>query len=129
MEFFFNGVYFFNMKQFGIQKKEHIKLQNEMKAVFQKGKQYSDKYIKIFILKNNRDQLRFAVAINKKFGTAVLRNKAKRQIRDLFRCHKGKINKGYDIIFFLRNEFNSISFFEKTAHFIKLLERSGLIEH
>ncbi|MBU1076279.1 MAG: ribonuclease P protein component [Spirochaetes bacterium] len=117
------------MKQFGIQKKEHIKLQNEMKAVFQKGKQYSDKYIKIFILKNNRDQLRFAVAINKKFGTAVLRNKAKRQIRDLFRCHKGKINKGYDIIFFLRNEFNSISFFEKTAHFIKLLERSGLIEH
>ena len=115
------------MKKFGIQKREHIKLQKEILNVFKTGKQYSDKYLKIFILQNGMDYTRFAVSINKKFGNSVMRNKAKRHVRELFRLNKEIFKKGYDIIFFIKNEFKNVNFFKKREFFLKLLKHSGVL--
>lgn len=115
------------MKKFRIQKREHIKLQKEILNVFKTGKQYSDKYLKIFILQNKMDYIRFAISINKKFGNSVMRNKAKRHVRELFRLNKERLEKGYDIIFFIKNEFKNISFSEKREFFLKLLKHSGVL--
>ncbi len=115
------------MKKFGIQKREHIKLQKDILNIFKTGKQYSDKYLKIFILQNKTGYTRFAISINKKFGNAVMRNKAKRHVRELFRLNKEIFKKGYDIIFFIKNEFKNINFSEKRRLFLKLLEHSGIL--
>ncbi len=116
------------MKKFGIQKKERIKLQSDIKNVFNNGKQYSDRYLKIFVLGNDKNYTRFTPVINKKFGIAVLRNKAKRHVRELFRMNKDKFKTGYDIIFFIKNEFKDIPFSEKEENYLKFLKESKLLK-
>lgn len=116
------------MKKFGIQKKERIKLQKEISTVFNQGRQYSDKYLKIFLLPNNKSCTRFLPVINKKFGNAVLRNNARRHLKELFRLNKEKVKPGYDIIFFIKNEFKSTSFKDKNIYYLTLLKRTGLIK-
>ncbi len=116
------------MKKYNIQKRERIKLQADIKNTFNRGKQYSDKYLKIFVLQNGKTYTRFAVVINKKFGKAVFRNRAKRHVRELFRLNKGKLKTGYNIIIFIKNEFNNTVFSEKMDNYLTLLKKSKLLK-
>ncbi len=116
------------MKKFGIYKRERITIQNEILEVFNKGRKFSDKYIKIFIFNNDRGYVRFAVTINKKFGNAVQRNRAKRHLRELFRLNKDLYGQGFDIIFFIKNEFKILSYKEKNRYFINLLSKAGCLK-
>lgn len=115
------------MKKFGIQKRERMNLQKEILDIFENGEQYFDKYLKIFVLQNKKPYSRFTPVINKKFGKSTLRNKAKRHVRELFRLNKEKLKQGYDIIFFIKNEFKDIPFSDKKKNYLQLLAKAGLI--
>ena len=114
------------MKKYGIQKRERIHLQREILNVFENGNQCSDKYLKIYALQNGRSYTRFMPVINKKFGKSTVRNKAKRHVRELFRSNKEELKTGYDIIFFIKNEFKNIPFQDKNENYLRLLEKAGV---
>lgn len=116
------------MDQCKILKNEKLHMQIEIKNVLDNGLQNSDRFIKIFVLKNNITYNRFAIVINKKFGNAVIRNKAKRQFREIYRSVKNRIDSGHDIIFFIKNNFKEIIFTVKRENLIKLLTSTGLIK-
>jgi len=78
---------------------ETIKKNYEFKIVLSKGKGYFGKVIKIYIKPNGRKENRIGIAIQKKVGKAVVRNKIKRWIREAYRNIETEIEKGYDIIF------------------------------
>ena len=76
-----------------------IKKNFEFKKVFQKGKIYTSKNIKVFILKNKTGENRIGIAVSVKADTAVKRNRIKRLIRENYRIMSSKLKKGYNIIF------------------------------
>ena len=49
-------------------------------------------------------------------------------MRELFRMNKDKLETGYDIIFFIKNEFKEITFSEKEENYLKLLKESKLLK-
>ncbi|MDD5065569.1 MAG: ribonuclease P protein component [bacterium] len=112
------------MKEFGLNKEEHIRSRKEVEQVFQQGKIQANPYLKIFYKENSLAWSRFGIIINKKFGNAVERNRAKRHIRELYRMNKNKLVSKSDRLFFIKNEFKSIPFREKEKAFLELLERS-----
>ena len=116
------------MKKFSIQKKEHLKLQKTISSIIKTGNKYSDKYLKIFVNQNNKSYSKFTLVINKTFGKSVLRNKAKRHIRELFRINKNRLKTGYNIVFFIKTEFKNISFPNKKANYLQLLKEAGLLK-
>lgn len=61
-------------------------------------------------LENNTDKSRLGAVISKKVGKAVIRNRFKRYIREIFRLHRDKLNKGYDIIVIARQSAREASF-------------------
>lgn len=90
-----------------------LKKNLEIKQLFQKGKFISNS---IFVLKyqeNYFKQTRYAISVNKKiFRTAVLRNKIKRQIRNIVRNLPSY--KNIDILVIVKNlylekDFNTIN--------------------
>ena len=76
-----------------------LKKNYEFKKVFQKGKVYVSKNLKIYIIKNSLGENRIGIAISVKSDTAVKRNRIKRLIRENYRYICSKLKKGYNIIF------------------------------
>ena len=80
------------MKRFGLSAEERIKSGKDFDEIFSRGKTIfsADKKIKaIFVLeKNKTPAVKIAVAVNKKKGQAVWRNRVKRLFKEAYRRNK-----------------------------------------
>lgn len=83
-----------------------LKKNYEFKKVFQKGKVYKLKNIKVFISKNNLGENRIGIAVSVKADKAVRRNRIKRLIRENYRIMRTKLKKGYNIVFLWNKDSN-----------------------
>ena len=68
----------------GTMKKINIVNKNlEFNDIINSGKKGVSKYFYIYIKENNYPYNRYGIAISKKIGNAVVRNKFKRQVKDI----------------------------------------------
>ena len=78
--------------------------QKEIKQVFDKGSKYFGKFFIIRFCPNLEDNCRFVIIVSNKISKkATVRNKLKRQIREIIRLNLDKFNLNYDIIITVLN--------------------------
>ena len=84
--------------RFRFKREEHLKGRKEIRAVFDKGKQFSVWGAKLFVLKNNLSHNRICFSFSRGFGNAVIRNRVRRHEREAFRLLKMRLCGGHDLI-------------------------------
>jgi len=75
----------------------------------------------VFVVENGGRTPRLGVAATRKMGAAVIRNRAKRLARELFRRHK--IDAGLDVIIVPRREMVDVPFATLEADYLAALAR------
>ena len=75
-----------------------LKKNYEFKKVFSRGKYISGDYLCIYVIKNRLNTNKLGIAISKKVGKAVKRNKIRRIIRENYRLIKETIGIGHNIV-------------------------------
>ncbi len=75
-----------------------LKKNYEFKKVLNCGKCYSGKQVEAFIMKNNQQFNMLGIAVSKKSGKSVYRNRVKRLIREGYRLLENKLKVGNSIV-------------------------------
>ncbi|HHU85122.1 MAG TPA: ribonuclease P protein component [Clostridiales bacterium] len=70
----------------------------EFRRVYAKGKSFGDRALVIYVFKNRQNSLRLGISTGKKLGNAVVRNRARRIIKEAFRQLAPGLAKNYDYV-------------------------------
>ncbi len=93
-----------------MEKKKVLRKNEDFACVYKKGKSVGDKYVVIFFLKNGKRYNRIAFLASKKVGNAVVRNRARRLMKEVIRRESPIKNNGFDIIFIARKSIVSTNY-------------------
>ena len=106
-----------------------LKKNYEFKNVLTKGKFYKENTITVYIQKNNIKSNVIGIAVSKKIGNAVKRNKLKRIIRESYRLMKNELKQGYNIVFVWNKNmsFNNANYFTVNKDMKKIFEKARLL--
>lgn len=100
----------------------------EFKKVYSGGKNYWNKYLILFVRKNNLNYTRIGYSISKKVGNSVVRNKIRRRMKEIYRLKLNKIKEGYDIIIIPKRNAVNISYLELESAMLHIFKLGDIIE-
>jgi ribonuclease P protein component len=91
--------------------KNRLKKRSDINNVFKNGKAFAGRFVFIRIINNQLKDSRFAFVVSKKVSRkAVIRNKVKRQLREIIK--KTKFQNGFDFMIIARPIICSRKFLE-----------------
>ena len=94
----------------------------EFDAVYRAGKRRSSSHFTVFFRANELLQSRFGFSIKKALGGAVVRNRIRRRLREVVRCHRLEIPAGWDIVIHPKSSVARAEFAALTADLLRLLK-------
>ncbi len=96
--------------------------------LYSKGTSHADKNVAVYILPNRLNINRLGITVGKKIGCAVLRNRAKRLIKESYRLKETLVKSGFDIVIVARKNIINADFWSVSKSVETLLLRHGILE-
>ncbi len=106
-----------------MKKYEIVKEHKEFDDIIATGRYKKNKYFVIYNKESTFAHPRFGVAVGKKVGNAVTRNKLKRQMRMLLTTNKKLFSNHQDYIIIVKTSSLSASYQELELELINLMEK------
>lgn len=111
-----------------MEKKFRLRKNMEFKKVYSGGKNYWNRNLILYIRKNKLSESRYGITITKKIGNAVVRNKIRRRMKEIYRLNIYRIKDGYDLIFIPKKNVVELSYKELESAIIHILKISGMLK-
>lgn len=98
---------------------------SQFRAVYERGQKFSTPYFSAFVLRTDSGHQRLGLTTTRKIGGAVLRNRCRRRMREIFRLRDRSIlaEIGFDVVFNLRTGVASADYNDIKAAFDQMLHR------
>jgi len=76
-----------------------LRRRGEFQTVYRQGVKVSGRFVVVFALPRDGSECRLGITATRRLGGAVVRNRARRRIRELFRRHGGGLlDGGVDVV-------------------------------
>ena len=92
-------------------------------AVYRAGKRFSSTHFTVFVRSNELALSRFGFSIKKALGGAVVRNRIRRRLREIVRCHRQEIPPGWDIVIHPKSRVATAEFAGLSEELVRLLKK------
>ena len=87
----------------------------------------ADGYLVLYARPNRLGINRVGITTGKKLGHAVVRNRIRRRLREVYRLNEDKFTSGWDIVVVARTKAIHASFAVLSAAYLSLAEKAGIL--
>ena len=108
-----------------MKKRDVVKSNELFNEIIQKGKRISNKYFVICMMKKDIKMNNYGIAVGTKLGNAVIRNKIKRQMRNIIDHNIELFPNYHNYIIICKKDVLDISFKEMENELVTLLTNKG----
>ena len=105
-----------------------VKQNSDFRRIYRRGRSAVSGGVVVYCLKNRQGMSRLGVTVSTKLGHAVVRNRCRRRLREVYRLHTPELKQGYDIILVARVRTAHASWPEIQKQFLKLCRKLDLLE-
>ena len=103
-----------------------IKENRAFRRIYSRGKSAVTPFLVVYCRPNRLDHNRLGVTVSTKLGCAVVRNRARRRLREVYRLASPRLSQGWDIIVVARGRTLTASWKELNDTFRRLARKLGL---
>ena len=88
---------------------------------------HGNSYLVLYARKNRSATNRVGLTVSKKLGCAVVRNRVRRRLREVYRLNEDKFAPGWDIVVVARSRCVGADFNKLTQAYLSLAEKAGIL--
>lgn len=89
---------------------------------------YANGYLVLYARRNRTSTNRVGVTVGKKLGHAVVRNRVRRRLREVYRLNEERFTPGWDIVVVARSRCIRADFQKLTQAYLSLAEKAGILQ-
>nr|WP_326184097.1 ribonuclease P protein component [uncultured Oscillibacter sp.] len=104
-----------------------LKENHEFRRLYQKGASAVGGGMVVYCRKNRLGHNRLGITASTKLGHAVVRNRARRRLREVYRLNADKLRAGYDIVLVARGRTTRAPWRELNETFLRLCRKLDLL--
>ncbi len=104
-----------------------IRKNEDYVRIISNNKPFRNGYYTFFIEKNEINNYRFGIAVSKRVGNAVKRNKIRRQIKNILDEYRKRFKKDFDCIIIVDRQLDNISYNDKKEQLVKAIVQLQLL--
>ena len=118
--------FLFELKGDPMKKAVTLKENYEFRRMYQRGKSAVSGSMVVYCRKNRLGHNRLGLTASTKLGHAVVRNRVRRRLREIYRAHEDQLVEGLDMIIVARVWAANASYWELDKSFVRLCEKLKL---
>lgn len=105
-----------------------LKENHEFRRAYSRGKSAVSPYMVLYCRKNGRAYNRLGITASTKLGHAVVRNKIRRRLREIYRLNEERLSVGYDFVVVARSRCVNAEYSRMDSEFLHLAEKLGVLK-
>ena len=107
---------------------DSLKKNTDFQNVYKNGQSKANRYLVMYIYKNQSSTNRIGISVSKKVGNSIVRHRLTRLIRESYRLNEEKVARGYDMVVIARSAAKGKNYHDIESAFLHLGSLHGIIE-
>jgi len=100
-----------------------LKKNSHFQYVYKNGRSAADGPLVMLVTENSLGYNRLGITVSKKVGISVVRNRARRLIREAYRLNEARFKIGFDIVYVARRRIAALKYSEVEVCGLRLAKR------
>ncbi|SKB07690.1 ribonuclease P protein component [Prosthecobacter debontii] len=106
----------------------HLKESRDFARIKERGSSQAGRFFVLAVLQDPTvSDFQFGLVTSRKVGKAVVRNRVRRQLREIIRAHRAKIAPGWKFVTIARWRAADAAFADMEQDWLRLAKRQGLL--
>ena len=105
-----------------------VKQNGDFRRIYRRGRSAVAGGVVVYCLKNRQGMSRLGVTVSTKLGHAVVRNRVRRRIREIYRLNRDKMRPGWDVIVVGRGRSAAGPYRKMNEAYLDCLRRLSLLQ-